>query len=124
MDIIATDQAPAAIGPYSQAIRAGGMLYCSGQIGLVPGESDLVSGGVEAEARQALTNLKAVLEAGGSAMNQVVKATVFLKSMADFPQVNAIYQEFFGDHKPARACVAAAELPKAALFEVDAIATV
>ena len=124
MEPISTDAAPAAIGPYSQAIKTGNLLFCSGQIGLPPGGGDLVEGGVEAEARQALANLKAVLEAGGSSMAQVVKTTVFLKSMGDFPRVNAIYQEAFGDARPARACVEVAALPKGALVEIDAIARV
>jgi len=123
MEIVATDQAPAAIGPYSQAIKANGFLFCSGQIALVPGSSDLVTDSVEAETRQVLSNLKAVLEAGGSSMDQVVKATVFLASMDDFPRMNGAYQEAFGDHEPARACVAVRTLPKGVNVEIDAIAT-
>jgi len=120
---IATDAAPAAIGPYSQAIRAGGWLHCSGQIALAPGGAELVGAGdVAAEARQALTNLRAVLEAGGAGLDRVVKATVYLVDMADFPRVNAVYEEFFADHRPARACVAVAALPKGARVEVDAVA--
>jgi len=125
MEAIHTDGAPAAIGPYSQAIKVGDLLFCSGQIALPAGTGgDMITGGVEAEARQALTNLKAVLEAGGASMGTVVKTTVFLQDMADFPKVNAIYAEFFGDHRPARACVAVSQLPKGALFEIDAVAKV
>lgn len=124
MDIIATDNAPAAIGPYSQAIRAGGLLYCSGQVALAPGASELSAGGVEPETRQALTNLAAVLEAGGSSMGQVIKTTVYLQSMDEFPAMNAIYAEAFGDHRPARATVEVACLPKNARVEIDAVAVV
>jgi 2-iminobutanoate/2-iminopropanoate deaminase len=122
METIATDGAPAAIGPYSQAVRGGGFLFCSGQIALRPGGSDLVSGGIEAETRQALENLKAVLEAGGSSLDRVVKTTVYLQSMDDFPAMNGIYEGFFSEHRPARAAVAVAQLPKGAKVEVDAIA--
>ena len=123
MELIHTDGAPAAIGPYSQAIKVGGLLYCSGQIGLPAGTGgDLVPGGVEAEARQSLSNLKAVLEAGGASLSTVVKTTVFLQRMEDFPLVNGIYAEFFADHRPARACVAVSQLPKGAQFEIDAVA--
>jgi reactive intermediate/imine deaminase len=122
MDVISTDGAPAAIGPYSQAIRAGGMLYCSGQVALAPGASDLTAGGIEAETRQALANLKAVLEAGGSGLDKVVKTTVYLKSMDEFSAMNAIYAEVFGETRPARATVEVACLPKNARFEIDAIA--
>lgn len=125
MEAIHTDGAPAAIGPYSQAIRVGELLFCSGQIGLPAGQGgDLVKGGVEAEARQALSNLKAVLEAGGASLGTVVKTTVFLQRMEDFPLVNSIYGEFFGDHRPARACVAVSQLPKGAQFEIDAVAAI
>ncbi|MBL4846826.1 MAG: RidA family protein [Planctomycetes bacterium] len=125
MEAIHTDGAPAAIGPYSQAIKVGELLFCSGQIALPAGSGgSLVEGGVEAEARQSLTNLKAVLEAGGASLGSVVKTTVFLLQMEDFPAVNAIYAEFFGDHRPARACVAVSQLPKGALFEIDAVAKI
>ena len=125
MEIIATDAAPAAIGPYSQAIQADGWLFCSGQIALRPGGGgDLVAGGVEAEARQVFAILKAVLEAGGSGFDKVVKTTVYLTTMDDFPAVNRLYEEAFGAHKPARATVAVAQLPKNAKVEVDAVARV
>jgi 2-iminobutanoate/2-iminopropanoate deaminase len=125
MKQVSTENAPAAIGPYSQAIAAGGLLFCSGQVALVPGGSDLVGDGdVEAETRQALTNLKAVLEAGGSSMEQVIKTTVFLKSMDDFAAMNRVYAEAFGDTRPARAAVEVARLPKDAVVEIDAIALI
>ncbi len=122
---VTTENAPAAIGPYSQAVAAGGLLFCSGQIALVPGGSALVGDGdVEAETRQALTNLKAVLEAGGSSMDKVIKTTVFLKSMDDFAAMNGVYTEAFGDARPARAAVEVARLPKDAMVEIDAIALI
>ncbi len=121
---IATDTAPAAIGPYSQAMRVGDLVFCSGQIALPAGSGSVLvgDGDVEAEARQALANLRAVLEAAGSSMDRVIKTTVYLVDMSDFPRVNAIYEEAFGHHRPARACVAVAQLPKAARVEVDAVA--
>ncbi len=119
---VQTDRAPAAIGPYSQAVKAGELLYCSGQIGIDPSTGELVSGGLEPQTRRALENLTEVLKEGGSSTDRVVKTTVYLTAMADFPTVNAIYAEFFSDHQPARATVAVSELPKGALFEIDAIA--
>lgn len=121
MESIHTDGAPAAIGPYSQAMKTGNLLFCSGQVALLP-SGELLEGGVEAQTKQVLTNLEAVLEAGGASMGTVVRTTVFLKSMDDFPQVNAIYAEAFGDHRPARACVEVSRLPKDVLVEIDAIA--
>ena len=121
---IATDAAPAAIGPYSQAMKVGDLVFCSGQIALPAGEGGVLvgDGDVEAEARQALANLEAVLKAAGSSMERVIKTTVYLVDMGDFPRVNAVYQEAFGEHRPARACVAVAQLPKSARVEIDAIA--
>lgn len=121
MESIHTDGAPAAIGPYSQAMKTGNLLFCSGQVALLP-SGELLEGDVEAQTKQVLTNLKAVLEAGGASMGTVVRTTVFLKSMDDFPRVNAIYAEAFGDHRPARACVEVSRLPKDVLVEIDAIA--
>lgn len=120
--VIKTPNAPAAIGPYSVGISTGALLFTAGQIGLDPKTGQMVEGGVEAEARQALTNLKAILEAGGSGLEKVVKTTVFLKDMADFARVNAIYAEFFVENPPARSAVAVAALPKNALVEIEAIA--
>jgi 2-iminobutanoate/2-iminopropanoate deaminase len=122
--IIHTDKAPGAIGPYSQAVRAENMVYTAGQIGLDPATMEIVSGGVEAETRQALNNLKHVLEAANSGLNYVVKTTVFLRDMADFPKMNAIYAEFFPENPPARSTVAVATLPKNVAVEIETIALV
>ncbi len=121
-NVIKTPNAPAAIGPYSVGISTGALLFTAGQIGLDPKTGQMVEGGVEVEARQALTNLKAILEAAGSGLEKVVKTTVFLKDMADFARVNAIYAEFFVENPPARSAVAVAALPKNALVEIEAIA--
>lgn len=121
-NVIKTPNAPAAIGPYSVGISTGALLFTAGQIGLDPKTGQMVEGGVEVEARQALTNLKAILEAAGSGLEKVVKTTVFLKDMADFARVNAIYAEFFVENPPARSVVAVAALPKNALVEIEAIA--
>ncbi len=112
------------IGPYSPAIRHGNFLFTSGQIGLDPATAKLVPGGVEAEARQALTNLASLLEAGGSSFDKVLKTTLFLTDMADFAKVNAVYAEFFGAEPPARSTVAVRALPGGALVEVESIALV
>ena len=122
--IVQTDKAPGAIGPYSQAVRAGNMVFTAGQIGLDPATMEIVSGGVEAETRQVLNNLKQVLEAAGSGLNYVVKTTVFLRDMADFPKMNAIYAEFFLENPPARSTVEAASLPKGVAVEIEAVALV
>lgn len=123
---IRTDAAPAPVGPYNQAVLAGGVLYCSGQIALDPSGGELVGhGDVEAETRQVLANLKAVLEAAGTSPAHVVRTTVYLTDLADFARVNAIYAETFGRGvAPARACVEVAALPKGARVEIDAIAVV
>ncbi len=122
--IIHTDKAPQAIGPYSQAVRTENMVYTAGQIGLDPATMEMVSGGVEAETRQALDNLKQVLEAANSGLNYVVKTTVFLRDMADFPKMNAVYAEFFSENPPARSTVAVAALPKGVAVEIETIALV
>jgi len=122
--VVATDRAPAAIGPYSQAIVSQGFVFTSGQIGLDPATGEFVGAGVEEQTRALLANLSAVLEAAGSSLARVVRTTVYLRDMADYPKVNAIYAEVFGDAPPARSAVAAAGLPKDARVEVDAIATV
>ena len=124
-EIVHTDQAPAAIGPYSQAVKAGGVLYCSGQIALDPATGDLVGGGdVAKEAVQVLENLKAVLEAGGSSLGQVLRCEVFLADMGDFQVVNEIYGRYFDASPPARITVQAARLPKDVRVEVAAIAAI
>ncbi len=120
--IIFTDKAPKAIGPYSQAIRTESMVFTAGQAGLDPATGELVEGGIEAQTRQVLTNLKHVLEASDSDLNYVVKTTVFLKDMNDFAKMNAIYGEFFSQNPPARSTIAAAALPKNASVEIEVIA--
>jgi len=121
-EIISTDKAPAAVGPYSQAVKAGNLLFASGQIPLDPITNELVEGDVQVQTRQVLTNLKALLTAAGASLDKVVKTTVFLTDMNDFPLMNEIYSEFFPSNPPARACVAVSALPKAVSVEVEAIA--
>lgn len=120
---VQTSNAPAAIGPYSQAMIANGMVFTSGQIALTPA-GEMVDGDVNAQCVQVLANLKAVLEAAGSSLDKVIKTTIFLADMDDFAAVNAIYAEAFGNHKPARSTVAVKTLPKNALVEIDAIALI
>lgn len=119
--IICTEKAPAAIGPYSQAVEVNGMVYTSGVIPVVP-ETGEIPEESKAQARQALTNLSHLLEAAGSSMNQVVKTTVFIKEMDDFAAINEVYQTFFTESFPARSCVEVARLPKDVLIEIEAIA--
>lgn len=119
-----TDQAPKAIGPYSQAVELDGWLYTSGQVALDPATGELVPGGFEAQARQVFKNLGAVLAAAGCTFQDVVKATVFVVDLADFPTLNGIYAEAMGDHRPARSTVQVAALPKGALVEIDLVARV
>jgi 2-iminobutanoate/2-iminopropanoate deaminase len=121
---VSTDRAPKAIGPYAQATRAGEFLFTSGQIALDSARGELVGGGTEAETRQVLSNLVAVLEAGGASPRDVVKTTIFLVDLADFAKVNAIYAEVFGDSLPARSTVQVAALPRGARVEIEAIAHV
>ncbi len=120
--IIHTDKAPKAIGPYSQAIRTETMVYTAGQVGIDPATGELVDGGIEAQTRQVLANLKNVLDASDSDLKLVVKTTVFLKDMNDFAKMNAIYAESFPENPPARSTVAVAALPKGALVEIEAVA--
>ena len=119
---VQTDNAPKAIGPYEQAIKANGFIYTAGQIPIDPKTGNFVEGGIAAQTRQVLENLKAVLEAGGSSLDRVVKATVFLKNMADFAAMNEVYAQYLGSAKPARSTVAVAELPRDALIEIDLVA--
>jgi len=121
MKIISTKEAPAAIGPYSQAVRHADTIYCSGQIGLRP-DGSWAGNDATAQARQALANLDAVLREAGTTRNQVLRATIFLASMDDFAGVNEVYADFFGEHRPARQCVEAQRLPKDALVEISVIA--
>ena len=123
-EIIMTDKAPAAIGPYSQAVKFGNMVFTSGALGVDPVTGAFVEGGIQAQARQCLENLKAVLEASGSSLDKVLKATVFIKDMNDFPKVNEIYGQYFTEKQPGRSCVEVARLPKDALIEIEAIAFV
>jgi len=120
----ATDGAPKAIGPYSQAVSSGGFLFTSGQIALDPESGRMVEGDFEAQARRVFANLEAVLASAACGFSDVVKATVYLADMADFPALNAIYAEAFGDHKPARSTVQAAALPLGARVEIDLIARI
>ena len=122
MEIIATEKAPAALGPYSQAIRANGMIYCSGQIPINPATGAIEAKTIEEQTAQSITNLKNVLEKAGSSLAKVVKTTVFIKDMNDFAALNKVYAELFGDTKPARSCVEVARLPKDVLVEIECIA--
>lgn len=122
LQVISTTEAPAAIGPYSQAIKLGGLLFTSGQIPL-DASGTLVQGGIEEQTHQVFRNLKAVLAEAGASFQDVVKATVFLKDMNDFVTVNGIYASYFGEHKPARSAVEVARLPKDVLVEIEVIAS-
>ena len=125
MKLVQTNDAPSAIGPYSQAVVANGMVYTSGQIALKPdGSDELLSKDVSTQAVQVLKNLEAVLKEAGSSLNDVIKTTIFLADMDDFVTVNEIYAEAFGSHKPARSTVAVKTLPKNALVEIDAVALI
>ncbi len=120
--IVHTDKAPKAIGPYSQAIRTENLIFTAGQIGLDPATMEIVKGGIEAETRQVLTNLKHILESADSGLNFVVKTLVFLQDMNDFAKMNAVYTEFFPENPPARSTVQVAALPKGARVEIECIA--
>ena len=122
LQIIHTADAPAAVGPYSQAIRTGNLLLTSGQLGLDPETGNLPEG-VEAQAKQSLKNIGAILAEAGYSKEDVVKTTVFIRNMGDFGTVNGIYADFFGEHKPARSCVEVSALPKGGLVEIEAIAS-
>jgi 2-iminobutanoate/2-iminopropanoate deaminase len=120
---VATEKAPKAIGPYEQAIKVGEFVYASGQIPLDPKTGKLVDGGIKEQTCQVMENLKAILEAAGTSLDRVVKATVFLKNITDFAAMNEIYAEYFAQSKPARSTVAVADLPRGALVEIDLVAT-
>ena len=120
--VITSNKAPKAIGPYSVAIRTGDLVFTSGQLGLNPATGSLVPGGIEAETRQSLTNISHVLAEAGSGLEQVVKTIVFLKDMAEFTKMNAVYAEFFPENPPARSTIQAAALPKGGAVEIEAIA--
>jgi len=123
-EVIVAEDAPKAIGPYSVAIRAGDLIFVSGTLGMDPKIGELVEGGIEAQTRKVLENLSNVLKAGGSSLEAVVKTTVFLQDMGEFPKMNAIYAEFFSQAPPARSTVEVAALPRSAAVEIEAIAIV
>jgi 2-iminobutanoate/2-iminopropanoate deaminase len=123
MEFVRTEHAPAAIGPYSQAAAVGDLVFTAGQIALDPATGIVIEGGIEAQTARVMENIAAVLDAAGSSLSQVVKTTVFLTDMADFPAMNQVYAEAFGDHKPARATVAVAGLPLGVRVEIEAVAT-
>ena len=120
--IISTEQAPSAVGPYSQAVRAGDFIFTAGQLGLIPGTMELAGPDIESQTRQALLNLDAILEAAGSCLKHAVKATVFLTDMGEFPSMNAVYAEFFPEAPPARAVGQVAALPQGAKIMIDIVA--
>jgi len=122
--VISTDKAPAAVGPYSQGIQIGHFLFTAGQLGMDPATGKLVEGGVEAQTRQALTNLSAVLEAGGTSLAHVIKTTVFLQDIQDFQAMNGVYAQFFTADPPARSAVEVAALPLGGLVEIEAVAAI
>ena len=122
-EVIHSNNAPAALGPYSQAIKAGNTVYCSGQIPINPATNTIESVTIEDQTRQAITNLKNVLEAAGSSLQNVVKTTVFIKDMNDFAALNGVYAELFAPNKPARSCVEVVRLPKDVKVEIECIAT-
>ena len=122
MEIISTSKAPAALGPYSQAIKANGFVWCSGQIPIDPASGTITAVSIEDQTRQVIENLKNVLEAAGSSLAKVVKTTVFISDMDDFAKLNAVYADMFGQAKPARACVQVARLPKDVKVEIEAVA--
>lgn len=123
-EIISTKNAPGAIGPYSQAVKVGNMIYTSGQLPLDPETGELVTGDIKKAASRSLLNLKAVLEAAGSSLDKVVKSVVFVKNLDDFAAINEVYAEFFTKNQPARSCVQVAKLPKDALLEIELVAFV
>ena len=122
IDFVATPNAPRAIGPYSQATRAGGLLFTAGQVGFDPATGELVDGGIAEQTERVLLNIRAILQASGLDMANVIKTTVFLVDMADFAAMNTAYARAFGDHRPARSTVAVAALPRGARVEIEAIA--
>ena len=122
IDFVHTEHAPAAIGPYSQATIAGDLIFTAGQVALDPSNGNVIEGGIEEQTAQVLANLAAVLDAAGTSLSRVIKTTVFLTDMADFPAMNAVYAEAFGDHKPARSTVAVAGLPLGVRVEIEIVA--
>ncbi|MEJ2549580.1 MAG: Rid family detoxifying hydrolase [Anaerolineales bacterium] len=123
-DVLIADDVPAAIGPYSLGIKSGDLVFVSGTLGIDPQRGALVAGGIEAETRQALTNLSGILKSGGTSLENVVKTTVFMQDMGEFAKMNAVYAEFFPNEPPARSTVEVAALPKGAAVEIEAVAVV
>ena len=123
-EIIMTEKAPLAIGPYSQAVKYGNIIFTSGAIGVDPGTGAFADGGIQVQTKQCIENLKVILEASGSSLENVLKTTVFIKDMNDFSKVNEIYGKYFTEKQPGRSCVEVARLPKDALIEIEAIAFV
>jgi len=121
-EVIATDKAPAAVGPYSQAVRVGDLIFTAGQVGIVPGTKEFAGPDITSQTRQALQNIKAVLEAAGSCMDHVVKATVFLQDIKEYPLMNKVYAEFFAEDPPGRSAVQVAALPLGARVEIEVVA--
>ena len=121
LEIISTDKAPAAIGPYSQAVKCGNMLFCSGQIPLDPATGELIAGDITVQSERVMNNIAAMLSAAGAGFDDVVKTTIFLVDMADFAAVNEVYGSRFADHKPARSTVAVKSLPRNALLEIEIV---
>jgi 2-iminobutanoate/2-iminopropanoate deaminase len=121
-EVVKTDKAPGAVGPYSQAIKAAGMVWVSGQIALVPESGRMLEADIEAETEQVMNNLRAVLEAAGSGLSKVIKATIYLTDLGNFEKVNGVYGSYFTDAPPARACVEVSRLPKDANVEIEAVA--
>jgi len=122
LQVVVTDRAPRAIGPYSQAIKFNGMIFVSGQIPLDPTSNQLVTGTISEQTRRVMMNISAILQEAGSGLDKVIKTTVYIQDMNEFDQMNAVYAEFFSDNKPARATVQVARLPKDVSIEIDAIA--
>ncbi len=122
IETVSTEKAPKALGPYSQALKAGGFVFCSGQIPINPATGAIEAATIEEQTRQAISNLRNVLEKAGSSLSRVVKTTVFIKDMNDFAALNGVYAEMFGDTKPARSCVEVARLPKDVKVEIECIA--
>lgn len=120
-EIVSTEKAPAAIGPYSQAVKVGSFMFCSGQIPINPETKEIVEGGIEEQTKMVFENLKAIIEAGGSSLSNVVKTTVFLKNMNDFVKMNSVYATYFKENQPARAAIEVARLPRDVLVEIEAI---
>lgn len=124
LELIATKKAPGAVGPYSQAIKSGNMIYTSGQLHINPENGELIKGDIQAQTKQSLDNVKAILEEGGATLEDVVKVTIFMTDISKFSLVNEVYGEYFSNHKPARSCVGVRELPLGGEIEIEAVAII